>query len=94
MLDTFHRIIVKLNYFTGCTLGLYESCDQLLLMHADINNAKQEGHNVHMCASVIFLGDDNETKRVFFAVYGRECCMKYMERDWQSQDLIGIFKRD
>ena len=92
VLDTFHRTITTLNYFSGCTFGVYESCDQLLLMHADINNARKEGHNVHMCASVIFLGDDNKTKRVFFAVYGRECCTQYMERDWQSNDLVGRMK--
>ena len=56
-------------------------------IHTNVNNAIEEGHNVQMCASVIFVGEDKPMKRVFFAVYGNSCCNQYMERVRQSNQL-------
>ena len=77
LLNLFHRTIHDDSLFVGCTAGLYTNHLQYLLMHVDSQNAKQDGHNVQMVASAIFLGHDTQTKRVFFAVYGRECCNNY-----------------
>ena len=87
LIDTFHRVIHPDNIYSGATAGLYDSHDQYLHIHTDDNNAIEEGHNVQMCASVIFLGANKQLKRVFFAVYGRACCTQYMERVRQSNHL-------
>ena len=55
LLNAFHRLIDPLNLFSGCTVGVYEDPDQLLQMHADISNAKQEGHNVRSDVSECYL---------------------------------------
>ena len=87
LMKAFHKNIHDDNLFTGGTFAMYDGPDRYLHMHADIMNGRQDGHNVQMTASAVFLGDDNQPKRVLFAVYGRECCSQYIHRDWQSKDL-------
>ena len=84
LMNQFHKNIHEQSLFAACTAASHL---QFLHMHVDAQNAKQDGHNAQMVASAIFVGKENKTKRVFFAVYGRECCNNYMDRDWQSNDL-------
>ena len=89
-LDTFARTIHVLNFFPGCTIGLYRDPNQLLRFHTDDFNCPREGHNVQMVASEVFKDDAGKLNRLFFATYGRSCCHQYLAREKQSDDVVDL----